>query len=226
MKKIFILITALISVSLTACSDVKENPDNISGNLSLTSSDKATLNEQNISDSDIEKVRQSLAQNEQYVYDTEITDLDCNGQNELLVLESYAANRRFSLWEKSNGEMTLAEVFGEGKVRWIDEISLYKKQIDGENVYLFGFSYSGENSMEAEVLSALKKTADGYEVEHLLSHGTISYETAEPFTKEFYRIGWSKYDIGEGDFGDIAKEEYDRLYEMYTQNIPDLQQTR
>ena len=69
-----------------------------------------------------------------------------------------------------------------------------------------------------EVLSMIGKTADGYEVEHLLSRGTITYpDIAEPFTKAFYRKGWSKYDIGlEQDYGDITEEEYNGLYKEYT----------
>ena len=69
-----------------------------------------------------------------------------------------------------------------------------------------------------EVLTVLRKTSDGFEVEHLLSRGTITYpDIAEPFTKEFYRKGWNKGDIGmDQDYGDITKEEYDALYEEYT----------
>ena len=120
---------------------------------------------------------------------------------------------------QEDGKMNPVYSFGAGKVNFIDEISLKEAEINGEKVYLFSFAYDEGNNMKAdEVLSMIGKTADGYEVEHLLSRGTITYpDIAEPFTKAFYRKGWSKYDIGlEQDYGDITEEEYNGLYKEYT----------
>ncbi len=171
-----------------------------------------------ISDDDVETVRKSYGE-DRPVIDMKLIDLDFDGEEELLVLTTQANPRVFEVWEKNSGKMELACSFGAGKLNWIDKISLKQGEIDGEMVHLFSFSMSGENNMTAdEVLSVVKKTADGYEVEHLLSRGKITYpDIEEPFSKEFYRKGWNKSDIGmDKDYGDISKEEYEKLYKEYT----------
>ncbi len=175
-------------------------------------------NDNTISENDVKTVIDSYPE-DRPVHDAQLIDLDFDGDEELLVLVSWANPNVFEVWEKNSGKMELTCRFGAGKLNWIDKISLEKGVIDGERVYLFSFSMSGENSMTAdEVLSVVKKTADGYEVEHLLSRGRIDYAgIPEPFTKEFYRKGWSKYDIGmDADYGDITKEEYIEMYKNYT----------
>jgi len=219
MKRIFyVVLAALIAASFTACesADVNSSAESSSAS-SVSESESAVLNE-DIDQNDVENVKKTYSDREETVYDTKIIDLDGNGKNELLVLASYGNNRQFSVWEKNSGVMNKTCDFGAGKVKWIDKISLNETEIYGEKVFLFSFKFSGENSMTADVLSEIKKTADGFDVEHLLSHGTITYsDVSEPFTKEFYRKGWSKYDIGmDGDFGDISKNEFETLYKMYT----------
>ncbi len=230
MKKILSIsfLAALITVSLTACSNVQESTNNTSTDSSSTnpivdSDSPATgissaLSDNIISDDDVETVRKSYSE-DRPVIDTMLIDLDFDGEEELLVLTTQANPKVFEAWEKNSGEMELACSFGAGKLNWIDKISLKQGEIDGERVYLFSFSMSGENNMTAdEVLSVVKKTADGYEVEHLLSRGKITYpDIEEPFSKEFYRKGWNKSDIGlDKDYGDISKEEYEKLYKKYT----------
>lgn len=217
MKKAFsVVLAAVIAATFTACGSDKGNSsgENQSSS-SINESTSAVLNG-DIEQNDIENVKKTYSDTESTVYDTKKIDLDVDGKDELLVLASYGNNRQFSVWEKNGGEMNKACDFGAGMVKWIDKISLDEAEIDGEKVFLFSFKFSGENSMTADVLSEIRKTADGYEVNHLLSHGTIEYNTAEPATKEFFRKGWSKYDIAlDGDFGDISKEEYERLYKEY-----------
>lgn len=219
MKRIFyVVLAALIAASFTACGNDKGNSSaEGSSASSVSESDSAVLNE-DIDQNDVENTKKTYSDREEKVYDTKIIDLDADGKNELLVLASIGNNRQFSLWEKNGGAMNKTCDFGAGKVKRIDKISLNEAEIYGEKVFLFSFKFSGENSMTADVLSEIKKTADSFEVEHLLSHGTITYsDVSEPFTKEFYRKGWSKYDIGmDGDFGDISKDEFEMLYKMYT----------
>lgn len=193
-----------------------------------TESGEVSLSDKTISESDIEAVIKNYNDNGKSVldpsvtgaevYDTKIIDLDFDGKGELLVLVGQANYKALEVWEKSGGEMKLANSFGAGKVNFIDNISLKKAEIDREKVYLFSFAYDEGNSMKAEeVLSAIRQTADGYEVEYLLSRGTISWtDISGSVTKVFYRKGWSKYDIGWKDYGDITKEEYDALYGQYT----------
>jgi len=234
MKKIYsILLTALIAASLAGCSESQENFGNtstdsspttpISDPDSPTTNNPPAISDNTISENDVETVRKSYGE-DRPVYDTKIIDLDFDGEDELLVLTAQANPKVFEVWKKNSGEMGLACSFGAGKLNWIDKISLKQGEIDGEKVYLFSFSMSGENNMTAdEVLSVVKKTADGYEVEHLLSRGKISYpDIEEPFSKEFYRKGWNKSDIGmDKDYGDISKEEYEKLYKEYTGAISD-----
>jgi len=178
-----------------------------------------------ISENDVKTVTDSYPE-DRPVYDAQLIDLDFDGEEELLVLVAWARPLVFEVWEKNGGTMELACRFGAGKLNWIDKISLEKGEIDGEMVYLFSFSMSGENSMTADdVLSVVRKNAyGGFEVEHLLSRGRIDYTgIPEPFTKEFYRKGWSKSDLGmSADYGDISKEEYIELYTYYTGRSPKL----
>lgn len=222
MKKFYsIVLTALIAASLAGCSKSQEISDNTDPSSATPISDPDTPSINNplvISENDVEEVGKSYNE-DRPVIDTTIIDLDFDGEDELLVLTTQANPKVFEVWEKTDGKMELACSFGAGKLNWIDKISLKQAEIDGEKAYLFSFSMSGENSMTAdEVLSVVKKTADGYEVEHLLSRGKITYsDIEEPFTKGFYRKDWNKSDIGmDKDYGDISKEEYEKLYKEYT----------
>jgi len=210
---------ALIAVLLTACGGTQESAGSsaTAGSASLAAGSSSAGAGNAISQEDVETVKKSYGE-ERPVYDTEMLDLDFDGEDELLVLTAQANPKEFEVWEKNAGAMDLVCAFGAGKVNWIDEIALKQGEIDGEKAYLFSFAYDEGNSMKAdEVLSAIWKTADGYEVEHLLSRGTITYpDIAEPATKEFYREGWSKYDIGmDQEHGDISKEEYEKRYKEY-----------
>ncbi len=226
MKKFYsIILTALIAASLAGCSNSQENSGDTSTDPAIPISDPDTpatnqpvVSDDTVSENDVKTVIDSYPE-DRPVRDAQLIDLDFDGEEELLVLAAWANPNVFEVWEKNSGKMELACRFGAGKLNWIDKIALTQGEIDGEKVYLFSFSMSGENSMTAdEVLSAVKKTADGYEVEHLLSRGRIDYTgIPEPFTKEFYRKGWNRGDIGmDKDYGDITKEEYDKLYKEYT----------
>ncbi len=226
MKKIYsAILTVLIAASLAGCSNSREISGGTSTDPATPISDPDTpatnqpaVSDDTVSENDVETVRSSYGE-DRPVIDTKIIDLDFDGKDELLVLTTQANPKVFELWEKNGGTMELACSFGVGKLNWIDKIELKQGDLDGEKAYMFSFSMSGESNMTAdEVLSVVKKTADGYEVEHLLSRGKITYpDIAEPFTKEFYRKGWNKSDIGmDKDYGDITKEEYDKLYKEYT----------
>lgn len=218
MKKAFsVVLATVIAATFTACGSDKGNSSGDNQSSSSVNESASAVLKDDIEQNDIENVKKTYSDTESTVYDTKKIDLDDDGKDELLVLASYGNNRQFSVWKKNGGEMNKTCDFGAGMVKWIDKISLDEATIDGEKVYLFSFKFSGENSMTADVLSEIRKTADGYEVNHLLSHGTIEYNTAEPATKEFFRKGWSKYDIAlDGDFGDISKEEFETLYKEYT----------
>lgn len=221
MKKITLAIaTFALALSLTACNNAEEssNENSSATQNSSTESDLQTTSDEIISENDIETVKSNYANDGRTVYDAQIIDLDFDGENKLLVLTHQANARALDLWEKSGGEMNFLYSFGVGKVNFIDKLSFKEGKIDGEKAYLFSFAYDEGTNMKAdEVLAGVVKTADGYDVEYLLSRGTITYpDIAEPFTKEFYRKGWGKGDIGmDHDYGDISKEEYDKLYKEY-----------
>lgn len=212
MKKICSIISALlIALSLTACNNGTENSPDTQTSSGLTSKAVSDI----ISESDIGTVKKTYGT----VYDTKIIDLDLDGKNELLVLAGKANTKEIDVWKKTDNEMLFESSFGAGKVNFIDKLELKSSEINGENVYLFSFSYDEGGTMKAdEVLSMIRKASGGYEVEYLLSRGTLTYsDISKPVTKEFYRKGWSKYDIAmDADFNDISKEEYDRLYAEYT----------
>ncbi|MCM1166936.1 MAG: hypothetical protein NC299_04735 [Lachnospiraceae bacterium] len=233
MKKFtaIICITAMLA-ALVGCS-TENAPNGVSAPKSTSSyifddaespspqSAEPSIPDDGISEKDVETVKATYADEERSVFDARVVDLDFDGTEELLVLTHRANPKAFELWEKDGGKMTFKCFFGMGMLNHIDKIDLKEGKINGERAHLFSFAYDEGSNMKAdEVLSAIKKTADGYEVEHLLSRGTISYpDIAEPFTKEFYRRGWNKGDIGmDADYGDISAEEYDKLYGEYTGN--------
>lgn len=205
-------ITPAVSVSSGNSQGTSNSPENSDTTVtSLPTTDKITAD-------DVETVRKNYSNEQRGIIDTSILDLDYDGKDELLVLTHRANPRVFEVWEKNGGEMENVCDFGTGKVDYIDNIELIKAEVNNEKVYLFTFSYDKGTSMKAdEVLSMIRKTADGYEVEHLLSRGTITYsDIAEPFTKNFYRKGWNRTDIGwDQDYGDITPEEYSKLYMEY-----------
>ncbi len=227
MKKFYsIILTALIAASLAGCSNSQENSGDTSTDPAIPISDPdlpgtnlpPAVSDDTVSENDVKTVIDSYPE-DRPVRDAQLIDLDFDGEEELLVLAAWANPNVFEVWEKNSGKMELACRFGAGKLNWIDKIALTQGELDGEKAYMFSFSMSGESNMTAdEVLSVVKKTADGYEVEHLLSRGRIDYTgIPEPFTKEFYRKGWNRGDIGmDKDYGDITKEEYDKLYKEYT----------
>ncbi len=231
MKKYLTGFLALsFAILLTACNSIQENDNNtstvFSSPYSSTQHDSSsdinslTTSDEAIYEDDIETVKRNYSDEERDVYDTRIIDLNFDGKSELLVLTQRANPKVLEVWEKSGGRMNCVCSFGTGKVDFIDVLSLKEGRVSGEKVYLFSFVYDEGNNMKAdEVLSAIRKTTNGYDVEHLLSRGTITYpDIAEPFIKNFYRKGWSKRDIGlDQDYGDISKEEYDRLYKEYTE---------
>lgn len=227
-KTILTTILALSFAVLSAgCNSVQENGSdkgaNSSSSLNILAEPSAesgspTVPGKTISDSDIKTVKSNYDSEDRPVYDACILDLDFDGEDELLVLTSQVNPKVLEVWEKNSGKMERVSSFGAGKVNYIDKISFKEGEVDGEKAYLFTFAYDEGGSMKAdEVLSAVKKTSDGYEVEHLLSRGTITYsDIREPFAKVFYRKGWNKGDIGmDQDYGDISKEEYNRSYEKY-----------
>lgn len=220
------------AISLVACSSVQENgvdaKTDLSSSYASTIPDSSadnhspTMSNETISEDDMEAVKRNYSSENRRVYDEQIIDLNFDGKSELLVLTQQANPKVLEVWEKSGGKMNCVCSFGAGKVNFIDVISFKEGKVNGEKVYLFSFTYDEGNNMKAdEVLSAVRKTGDGYDVEHLLSRGTITYpDIADPFTKEFYRKGWNKRDIGlDQNYDDISKEEYDKLHKEYTGEV-------
>ncbi len=199
-----------IDFRIALVNDINDSPGNIN----------ASAHDKTISEDDVEAVRANYSGGDRPLYDAKVVDLGFDGREEVLVLTSQGNPKVFEVWDKRGGEMKFVTSFGAGKLNWIDKISLlHCIDANERGRYVFSFAYGGENSMTAdEVLAEIVRTEDGYDVEYLLSRGRIEYtDIPEPFTKEFYRKGWSKYDIGMNEYyGDISKEEYVELYKEYT----------
>ncbi len=205
-----------IDFRIALVNDINDSPGNIN----------ASAHDKTISEDDVKAVRANYNDGDKPLYDAKVVDLGFNGREEVLVLTSQGNPKVFEVWDKRGGEMKFVTSFGAGKLNWIDKISLlHCIDANERSRYVFSFAYGGENSMTAdEVLAEIVRTEDGYDVEYLLSRGRIEYtDVPEPFTKEFYRVGWSKYDIGMNDNkSDITKEDYIELYKDFTGITPNL----
>lgn len=168
-----------------------------------------------ITQEDIDKAI-SLVESEDFkILDTAVCDIDFDEQNELLVLQTWGIPE-IRVFEKENGELTEGARFGFGKLNYIDKLELYPFEEDGESYYYFSFAFDNGGVMKANVLASITH-GDSYEVEYLLSHGTLSYtDIPEPYIADFYRIGWNQNDVAMvGNFNDITKDEYLELYRKY-----------
>ena len=144
-----------------------------------------------------------------------IFDLDSDGSDEVLVLADVPF-RAICVFKKENGKMVQTDSFGMGDLKYVDSLNkLHTK--NGNDYPCFSFHYDNGGVMKCSVIAAIKRSSDGYYIEYLLSYGTLNYtDIPEPFTKEFYRIGWNKTDIAmDGDYNDITEEEFLKLYEQY-----------
>jgi len=168
-----------------------------------------------ITKQDIESCKKTLEKDGISVLDTVLCDLDFDDRDEILLLSSFGGNQ-IHVFEKNDGELSEDSVFGMGMLNYIEKLELYPYSDDEESYHYFSFHFDNGGVMAADVLTAIRPQ-DGYAVEYLLSHGTLSYsDISEPFSEEFYRKGWNKDDIaiGEDDF-DLTRAEYEKLYEKY-----------
>ena len=168
-----------------------------------------------ITKQDIESCKKTLEKDGLSVLDTVLCDLDFDDRDEILLLSSFGGNQ-IHVFEKNDGELSEDSVFGMGMLNYIEKLELYPYSDDEESYHYFSFHFDNGGVMAADVLTAIRPQ-DGYAVEYLLSHGTLSYsDISEPFSEEFYRKGWNKDDIaiGEDDF-DLTRAEYEKLYEKY-----------
>ena len=148
--------------------------------------------------------------------DSDIYDIDSDGSDEVLVLADVPF-RAICVFKKENGKMVQTDTIGMGALGDVESLKLYTYSNDGEEYPYFIFHFDNGGVMKCDVLAAIKRVNDSYDIEYLLSFGTLNYtDIPEPFTKEFYRIGWNKTDVAmDGDYNDISKEEFLKLYEKY-----------
>lgn len=148
--------------------------------------------------------------------DSDIYDIDFDGSNEVLVLADVPF-RAICVFKKENGKMVQTDNIGMGSLAEIESLKLYTYSDDDEKYPYFIFHFDNGGVMKCDVLAAIKQVNDSYTIEYLLSFGTLNYaDISEPFTKEFYRIGWNKNDVAlDGNYNDISKEEFMKIYEKY-----------
>ena len=234
MKKYTVTILTLALFSLTmlsACNKTDQNDDvpttsntvNTSGTITSDSSaeeppadDSASAE---ITDDDVNECLNIIEQNSDFTaVDSEVYDIDFDGSDEVLVLADVPF-RAICVFEKENGKMVQTDNFGMGALKNVMSLKLYTYSDEVEEYPYFTFHYDNGGAMKCDVLAAIKGVDGSYEIEYLLSFGTLTYaDIPEPFTKEFYRIGWNKTDIAmDGDYNDISKEEFMKIYEKYSE---------
>ena len=175
-----------------------------------------------ITDADVDECLKLIAQNSDFTaVDSDIYDIDFDGIDEVLVLADVPF-RAICVFKKENGKMVQTDTFGMGSLSYVETLKLHTYSDDDERYPFFIFHYDNGGAMKCDVVAAIKPADDSYNVEYLLSFGTLTYaDIPEPFTKEFYRIGWNKTDIAmDGDYNDISKEEFLELYAKYTVKEP------
>ena len=145
-----------------------------------------------------------------------VYDIDLDGIDEVLVLADVPF-RAICVFEKENGKMVQTDTFGMGSLSYVETLELNTYSDDDEKYPFFIFHYDNGGVMKCDVVAAIKPADGSYTIEYLLSFGTLNYtDIPEPFTKEFYRIGWNKTDIAmDRDYNDISKEEFLELYAKY-----------
>lgn len=165
----------------------------------------------------IEKTSLSADEAKEYVQNYALSDLDFDGEAEVLVVNTFGSPA-VHVFERKGTTYEESSVFPMKALEYTGyKLELNPYQNGDERYHYFRFHYGG-GTMEADVLGAIKQTRSGYEAEYLYSWGTLDYkDIAEPVRKEFYRKGWDKYDIALTDSNpnDIPKEELAGILKNY-----------
>ena len=236
MKKLICtaIILTLTLFSLTMLSSCNNTDQNDDADISTTSSTATTSGiitsddptgkspeddsaPAGITDDDVNNCLDIIGKNSDFTaVDSDIYDIDFDGSDEVLVLADVPF-RAICVFEKENGEMVQTDNIGMGALADVETLKLYTYSNDGEEYPYFVFHFDNGGVMKCDVLAAIKRVNDSYDIEYLLSFGTLNYtDVSEPFTKEFYRIGWNKTDVAmDGDYNDISEEEFLKIYEKY-----------
>ena len=227
-----ILTLSLFSLTmLSACNNTIQNEDAVIPVISSTetTSDIITVDNSTekspaddsvpveITDDDVHDCVDSIDKNGDFTaVDSDIYDIDSDGNDEVLVLADVPF-REICVFKKENGEMVQTDNIGMGALADVESLKLHTYSNDGEEYPYFVFHFDNGGVMKCDVLAAIKRVNGSYDIEYLLSFGTLNYaDIPEPFTKEFYRIGWNKTDVAmDGDYNDISKEEFLKIYEKY-----------
>ena len=228
---IILTITLFSLIMLSACNNTSQNEDDVIPTISSTATTSDIVTSDNstgisltddsvpaeITDDDVNDCLDIIDKNSDFTaIDSDIYDIDLDGSDEVLVLADVPF-RAICVFKKENGEMVQTDSIGMGALNDVKSLKLHTYSNDGEEYPYFIFHYDNGGVMKCDVLAAIKRVNDSYDIEYLLSFGTLNYtDIPEPFTKEFYRIGWNKTDVAmDGDYNDISKEEFLKIYEKY-----------
>ena len=233
MKKYTATILALTLFSLTmlsACNKTDQNEDVPTTSSTTTTSGITTSDGSageppaddgapaEITDDDVKDCLDIIAENSDFTaVDSDVYDIDSDGSDEVLVLADVPF-RAICVFEKENGKMVQTDTVGMGSLSDADTLKLHTYSDEVEEYLYFIFHFDNGGVMKCDVLAAIKQVNGSYDIEYLLSFGTLNYtDIPEPVTKEFYRIGWNKTDVAmDGDYNDISKEEFLEIYEKYS----------
>ena len=230
---IILTLTLFSLTMLSACSETNQNEDASISTTSGTATASDTITSDNsteksptdysisaeITDDDVNECLNIIEKNSEFTaVDSDIYDIDLDGSDEVLVLADVPF-REICIFKKENGKMVQTDNFGMGALSNVESLKLHTYSNEVEEYPYFIFHYDNGGVMKCDVLAAIKRVNGSYDIEYLLSFGTLNYANIpEPFTKEFYRIGWNKTDVAmDGDYNDISKEEFLKLYEKYSE---------
>lgn len=214
----------LFFIMLSACDRTNQNESSTATTPDIITSDNSTGKSPTddsvpvgITDDDVNVCLNIIGENSDFTaIDSDIYDVDFDGSDEVLVLADVPF-RAICVFKKENGEMVQTDSIGMGALADVESLKVHTYSNNGEEYPYFTFHFDNGGVMKCDVLAAIKQVNGSYNIEYLLSFGTLDYtDIPEPFTKEFYRIGWNKTDVAmDGDYNDISKEEFLKIYEKY-----------
>lgn len=146
-----------------------------------------------------------------------VMDIDFDGKDETVI--QVGPTFGIAVYENTeNGWDEAGRFANDVQMSYIPSLDkLYPYENGSDKYWYYAFHFDNGGVMTADVIGAVKHEGNEYTVEYLLSHGVLNYsDIAEPFSENFYRIGWDKGDIDfTQDHGDIGEDDFRALWERY-----------
>ena len=146
-----------------------------------------------------------------------VMDIDFDGKDETVI--QVGPTFGIAVYENTeNGWDEAGRFANDVQMSYIPSLDkLYPYENGSDKYWYYAFHFDNGGVMTADVIGAVKHEGNEYTVEYLLSHGVLNYsDIAEPFSENFYRVGWNKGDIDfTQDHGDIGEDDFRALWDRY-----------